>query len=250
MFRNRRSLALITLAVALILSMIAVPSSPARAQKDVAMRIYNLARELHDYNVEFGTFTTWVNGDLGEDPAASPGKLDAGQTIPDFKFKNFDKAGEVKRADLAGKAYFLNFWASWCPPCREEFPLIGEAIDDGSLSLPIYFVNVLDTKVEAQRFLWTMSPELSIVSDDAKSTYARRYRINSIPQTILVDANGKIQAIHSGGLSELPLKFLLEIAAHPGVGAFDANNPDEPPPDMPIEGPKPVAATPAATKAK
>jgi cytochrome c biogenesis protein CcmG, thiol:disulfide interchange protein DsbE len=229
MIPNRRLLALV---VCIVLTILASRAVPIRAQgEDLAMRIYELARDLYYQNTELQSYTSWVNGDIGTDRTGVPSRLRTGQNVPDFKFKLFNRAGEVTRSGLKGP-YLLNFWASWCPPCRDEFPLLADSIENGDLTMPVIFVDVFDKKVDAQRFLWTLSTPVTIASDDVRSTFARKYGITSIPQTMLVDAKGKIQAIHTGGMTDLTLAFFLEIAGNPGVGAFNADNPDEPPADM------------------
>jgi cytochrome c biogenesis protein CcmG, thiol:disulfide interchange protein DsbE len=227
---TRRSVALIASIISILLVGL---STPVRAQDDdQAMRIYELARDLHYENIDSQGFTSWVNGNMGEDTSGAPSKLVAGKPMPDFKFKLFYQTGDLTRAGMKGP-YMLNFWASWCPPCRDEFPRVADSIERGELTIPIFFINEFDTSADAQHFLWSISTKVTIAADDAKFTFARKSGIKAIPQTILVDAQGNIQAIHTGDLSDLALQFFTEISKHPGVGAFDASNPEEPPADMP-----------------
>ena len=219
---------LIALLVALSGPLLAVP---ARADNEEAFHIYDLARQLHTEDLDDGNYTAWVNGDMGKDETGRPGKLSVGHPMPDFQFKNFDKDGELTRKTLTGP-YILNFWASWCGPCRDEYPLLTDKMDSGDLDIPVYFVNVFDTKRDAERFLSNFQQEVTIVVDSGDSAFAARYRIAAIPQTILVDADGNIQALHSGGMTEYSVEFFNEIAHHPGIGGFDARDPDQPPENM------------------
>jgi thiol-disulfide isomerase/thioredoxin len=229
MIPYRRSIAVIVGVVSILVSSLSIT---VRAQgDDLAMQIYELAREIHYQNSEMESFTSWVNGDMGTDRTAVPARLKTGQAMPDFKFKLFNRPGDATRKGMNGP-YILNFWASWCPPCRDEFPMLADSIESGDLKMPVIFVNVFDRKVDAQRFLWSLSTPVTIAIDDVRSTFARKYGISSIPQTALIDAKGRIQAIHTGGMTELTLKFFQEIAKHPGIGAFDAENPEEPPENM------------------
>jgi cytochrome c biogenesis protein CcmG, thiol:disulfide interchange protein DsbE len=236
---SRRSLALIGSIISILLAGL---SMPVHAQDDdEATRIYELARDLHYEDVDSQGFTSWVNGNMGEDTSGAPTRLTAGKPMPDFKFKLYYKTGDLTRAGMKGP-YMLNFWASWCPPCRDEFPRVADSIERGDLTIPIYFVNEFDKPADAQRFLWSISTTVTIVGDDTKFTFARKSGIKAIPQTILVDAQGNIQAIHTGDLSDLALQFFIEISKHPGVGAFDPTNPEVPPEDMPT-GLNDVAST-------
>ncbi len=225
MFAYRRFGVLVVIGIVVGLAGLA---APAQAQDDAVARINTLARKLHQDNIGRENFTEWVGGNLGTSSEGVPEGLTVGKAMPDFTFSLFSAKGEVKRADMQG-SYILNFWASWCPPCQDEFPLMIKGIEQGTLKMPVYFVNVFDKRADAERYLKDFSTAITIVTDDAQSTFAKTYGINAIPQTILVDAKGNIQAIHSGDMTDLSIEFFAEIAAHPGVGTFDAANPNQKP---------------------
>lgn len=212
-------------------------ATPARADEEKALHIYDLARQLHSEDIDNGNYTAWVNGNMGHDETGRPGKLDVGQAMPDFQFKYFDRDGQITRKALKGP-YILNFWASWCPPCRDEFPLLVENIENDGLTVPVYFVNVYDRKADAQRFLANMQLKATILVDEPKTSFAEKYGLHAIPQTILVDAEGNVQAIHSGGMTDYSIEFFNEIANNPGISAFDASDPDQPPENMVTEAGK------------
>jgi len=213
-------------------------AAPVQVQaQDDAARINALALKLHQEDIERENFTEWVGGNLGTSSEGVPEGLTIGKAMPDFTFSLFATQGAIKRADMKGP-YILNFWASWCPPCQDEFPLMIKGIEQRTLNMPVYFVNVFDRRTDAERYLKDFSSNtITIVTDDAQSTFAKTYGINAIPQTILVDAKGNIQAIHSGDMTDLSIQFFAEIAAHPGVGSFDAANTNQAPGQAPGAAP-------------
>jgi DsbE subfamily thiol:disulfide oxidoreductase len=189
------------------------------------MRIYRLARTLYYDDLLHDNITYWADGDLGDDPTIrSSGMIK--RPLPNFNLARLIGTGSVANADLPAP-YLINFWASWCPPCREEFPLLIKSINDGSLGMPILFVNVADTRTRAQQFVGQISfpDDSALVIDSEQAALSVRLGVTSIPQTFLIDAHGTIQAIRVGGINTTALAFLEEIARHPGVGTFDANAP-------------------------
>lgn len=116
---------------------------------------------------------------------------------PDFSFTTF--AGEtVNLADLKGQGVVLNFWASWCNPCREEAALL-EAAWRREQNNGIVFVGLdyLDQEHAAKEYL----AEFNITypsGPDLKSAAARRYRIQGVPETFFITPDGKIASLVIG----------------------------------------------------
>jgi uncharacterized protein len=110
---------------------------------------------------------------------------------PDFEFTTF--SGEtIRLADLKGQGVVLNFWASWCLPCRTEAPLL-EAAWRRERDKGIVFIGLayLDQEPAAKAFL----DEFDITyptGPDLQSAAARRYRITGVPETFFIGADGKI----------------------------------------------------------
>jgi cytochrome c biogenesis protein CcmG/thiol:disulfide interchange protein DsbE len=247
-YRKRKLLGVssaILVCVALIVTALVGMRSPARAD-DEATRIYKLARALHDENIQISSYTSWVNGDIGRDPSTKPDGLNVGQDMPDFKFSDFEQRSTKFTPASVKPPYLMNFWASWCAPCRAEFPLITKNSVEGKLTIPVYFVNISDTKADAELFLLTYPTTLQILVDE-RNAFPNSTKMAAIPQTVLIDANGKVQAIQSGGMTETALAFFVEIAANPGVGAFDRQNPDQLPSAVPPRVVQTAAATDSVT---
>lgn len=199
--------------------------SPADAQ-DKATEIYKLAKQVHEQNLEYEGYTYWVLGDMGApENAQRPQGLKLGGKMPTFSFTEFD--GTKKFTDKTLKPpYMINFWASWCVPCRLEFPMLSDAIESGDLSIPAYFVNTGElSKSDARLFLLTYAGDITVLTD-SRSKFGNQVGLSFIPVTIIVDAEGNIQALQPGGLTELTLQFFELIAENPGVGGFDRNNPN------------------------
>jgi cytochrome c biogenesis protein CcmG/thiol:disulfide interchange protein DsbE len=177
--------------------------------------------------VEYGGYTYWVLGDMGDpENAQRPSGLIPGKEIPAFSFTEFDGRAKFTEKDLE-PPYIINFWASWCVPCRAEFPMLSEYIEEGEITVPVYFVNTGElSKSDARLFLLTYAGGITVFSD-VRSKFGNKVGLNFIPVTILVDAEGNIQALHPGGLTELTLQFFALIAENPEVGGFDRKNPNK-----------------------
>ena len=114
---------------------------------------------------------------------------------PDFSFTTFD-GQQISLADLKGKGVVLNFWASWCDPCRDEAPLLESAWqreqDNGIVFIGLDY---LDQEPSAKAFL----AEFGVTypnGPDLQSQAARRYGIKGVPETYFISPKGEIvQAI-------------------------------------------------------
>jgi thiol-disulfide isomerase/thioredoxin len=239
-YRHRTGM-LVLMCLVMLCGLVGVPQR-GHAADDEATKIYQLARRLHQENTDLGGFTVWVNGDIGQDLTARRTSLNGGDPLPAFEFALFNSNDTLQSKDMKGP-YILNFWASWCSVCRAEFALFSKHIDDKSLRVPVIFVNTLDFLAAAERFMQSADPEgkLSFAIDTDSLLYSNLW-LTVAPDTVLVDSEGRIQAIQIGAMSDLSLEFFNEIAEHPGTGSFDRLHPD----DQPVATPK-VGGTANAT---
>jgi cytochrome c biogenesis protein CcmG/thiol:disulfide interchange protein DsbE len=152
-----------------------------------------------------GGITTWVLVAAGADEASAPPTPDGPMcevavepaatpdAAPAFRVPGLD-GGCIDLADHRGKPVVLNFWASWCTPCREEFPLLKEAnerhADDG---LEIIGVSYRDIDDDARRFAADEGANW-LLGFDEDDTIARAYGVRPIPQTFFIDRAGNISS--------------------------------------------------------
>ena len=120
-----------------------------------------------------------------------------GDAAPPFALPN--AAGETITLDrLRGKVVYVDFWASWCSPCRRSFPWMNTMNrlyrDKG---LAIIAINVDKKRADADRFLAETPAEFSVLYDPPGATPAA-YAVKGMPSSYLIDANGKVVAVEVG----------------------------------------------------
>ncbi len=125
-----------------------------------------------------------------------------GKPAPEFKLPLL-AGGTVDLAKLKGKVVILDFWATWCVPCRKGLPALAELADQYSdKGVVVYAVNLRERPEQIRSFLTKQKLELPVALD-SDATVADRYKVSGIPQTVLVDAQGVVQAVHVGYLGRV-----------------------------------------------
>lgn len=132
-----------------------------------------------------------------------------GRPLPDFELRDQDGVS-VRTADLAGRRWLINVWASWCPPCRAELPLLAriadELADDG---VGVLLLNAGERASVAATFLEAQGlPLRTLVDPDSpqgnlerSEDVLRRLRTGGLPTTYFVDADGTLLASVVGELT-------------------------------------------------
>lgn len=136
-----------------------------------------------------------------------------GQKAPDFTLSTLD-GKQVSLKDFQNKkVVILDFWATWCPPCRRAMPLIQEVSNELKDKDVVFFaVNVGEEKSKAADFIKNMGITLSVLLDtDGK--VSTLYKVESIPRMVLIGKDGIVKSAHSGfspGMKEGLKKEILE----------------------------------------
>ncbi len=126
-------------------------------------------------------------------------------------FTVYDKDGnKVELWDFVGKPIILNFWASWCGPCKNEMPHFEEAYK-ANPDLEFIMVNSNDTVSDAQKLIENNGYTFPVYFD-MDNDAAIKYGISAFPTTMLIDRNGDPIGYVTGMLTEEALNQLLEIA--------------------------------------
>ena len=137
--------------------------------------------------------------------------LDVGQAGPDFETVT-DSGQPVRLSDLRGQVVLLNFWATWCGPCRVEMPAFEAAFQNyGDAGLAILAVNNAEPPAAVQAFRQEMNLSFPLVMD-TDGAVQRRYGVQMYPSTFLLDRSGTIIARHFGPLTEAQLTDMLDDA--------------------------------------
>ncbi len=116
---------------------------------------------------------------------------------PDFTLKSREGVN-IKLSELRGQVVMVNFWASWCGPCRQEMPLLQQLFDRyQSLGFSLLGVNVDEDKKAADKMLSDLPVSFPILYDD-RSQVSKEYQVKAMPSTFMVDRDGRIRYLHKG----------------------------------------------------
>ena len=120
-----------------------------------------------------------------------------GTPAPDFTLKSLD-GRTVRLSDLRGKVVFLNLWATWCPPCREEMPSMVRFYEQfRPQGVEIVAVSEDRDPQAVRKFIKAQRVTFSVALDDEKRVY-RLYGATGVPETHLIDRKGVLRAFQMG----------------------------------------------------
>jgi peroxiredoxin len=121
----------------------------------------------------------------------------AGSVAPDFTLKS-NSGKNLKLSELRGQVVMINFWATWCSPCRQEMPLLNRIQEQyRKVGFTLLGVNIDDRPEAAQAMAINLGVNFPILFDTDKRV-SRLYDVNTMPSTLLIDRDGKVRYIHLG----------------------------------------------------
>ena len=116
---------------------------------------------------------------------------------PNFTLKS-SSGKNIKLSELRGQVVLLNFWASWCGPCRQEMPLLDDLHKRYSkLGFTVLGVNVEEDSSKAKNMLRSIPVTFPILFD-TNNTVSKAYNVSAMPSTVMIDRDGNMRYLHKG----------------------------------------------------
>ena len=156
---------------------------------------------------------TEIPGEESTEPADTHPTEPPANIAPDFTMLDME-GNEVTLASFFGKPIVLNFWASWCGPCKMEMPEIQKFYDKYGQEIHFLLVSVDDSLDAAKSFI-SDSGYTFPVYFDTTSVGAYTYGASSIPLTFFIDAEGNLTAYYMGAMSESILQQGVDMIYTP-----------------------------------
>lgn len=140
---------------------------------------------------------------------AKPNEIKVGDKAPNFSLQSLE-GQSMTLADLKGKGVILNFWGSWCEPCRNEMPDLEKAwLANKDQNIVIVGVNVGESEVSAEQFVRQVKTTFPILMDKQKEV-TKVYNIGRMPTTFYIDQDGIVRDIMIGQWNEKSINSKLE----------------------------------------
>lgn len=135
-----------------------------------------------------------------------------GDKAPLFELKNLE-GEKVALSDYKGKGVILNFWGTWCNPCKEEMPDLNRMNKIyHSKGVEVLTVHVKDSPQQVKQFFSELPEEVELmVALDGSGDVMRVYNANDLPNTYVIDKNGIIKAHHKGQMSRADIKKYMDM---------------------------------------
>lgn len=128
--------------------------------------------------------------------------VDVGQPAPQFTLPTLQQDQPTALKQYAGKVVYLDFWASWCAPCRTSFPLLDKLHEKlKAKGFEVVAVNLDENKANAEKFLKEFAVGFTVLRD-TKGEWADQFVVESMPTSFIIDKQGVVQNIHHGFTSE------------------------------------------------
>ncbi|RUL55077.1 MULTISPECIES: thiol-disulfide oxidoreductase ResA [Lysinibacillus] len=137
--------------------------------------------------------------------------LQVGDVAPDFELVDlYDSNLKHRLSDYEGKGIFLNFWGTWCEPCKKEMPAMSNQYaiykEQG---VEVLAVNIAQTEFEVKSFIEGLGVHFPVAIDETKDVMTT-YNVTLLPATILINPEGKVEKIITGEMNETQIASYME----------------------------------------
>lgn len=147
-----------------------------------------------------------MDGDSSSNRPKVDTGITVGKTLPQFVLTALD--GNTVKIGDSGQIIVLNFWATWCPPCRQEMPELNNFAQKYGSKVMLYTVNVQESNDKVAGFISQNKYNLNVLLDK-DGEVSKTFRINAIPTTIIADRQGIIKYRKSGPVTLAELEGVL-----------------------------------------
>lgn len=143
-------------------------------------------------------------------PAVEAAMPAVGKPAPDFTLRS-SSGKNLKLGEYRGQVVMLNFWATWCGPCRQELPLLNRLHEQyRRAGFTLLGVNVDDSPKAAEAMARQLGVGFPVLFDTEKRV-SERYDVDSMPATLLIDRDGKLRYVHRGYRAGYEKQYEAEI---------------------------------------
>jgi peroxiredoxin len=131
---------------------------------------------------------------------------------PDFTLRSA-AGGNLRLAELRGRVVLVNFWATWCGPCKIEMPHLNRIYEKyASAGFVLLGVNIDEDPKQALALATRMGLKFPVLFDTDKAV-SRRYALDSMPGTVLIDRDGKVRHVHKGYRDGVEATYEAQVRA-------------------------------------
>ncbi len=134
--------------------------------------------------------------------------VDVGDVPPDLLGRTID-GEEVRLSDSEGRIRVISFWATWCPPCRKELPILAGIQDQGGKErIEVIAINLKETRSTYRQALRVMESFNVQFVHNRRGTVAKQFGVNGIPHLLIVNADGRV-VYKQRGYAESQLEVIV-----------------------------------------
>jgi thiol-disulfide isomerase/thioredoxin len=130
--------------------------------------------------------------------AGRAASVEIGDIPPDYLGKS-NNGNEVHVSDSVGRITIVSFWATWCPPCLKELPVLNAIQNNGGLErIQVIAVNLKESKKQFRKALRAFAEFNIAFVHDQRGSVARKYGVQGIPHILIIDVDGRVAYQHFG----------------------------------------------------